>query len=45
MVEAGALEVPEEIMLEAIMFGHEEIKKSLLSKSRLWQRLVKKSYQ
>ena len=45
MVEAGALEVPEEIMLEAIMFGHEEIKKSLLSKSKLWQRLVKKSYQ
>lgn len=27
MVEAGALEVTEEIMLEAIMFGHEEIKK------------------
>jgi len=27
MVEAGALEVPEEIMLEAIMFGNEEIKK------------------
>jgi polyribonucleotide nucleotidyltransferase len=27
MVEAGADEVPEEIMLEAIMFGHEEIKK------------------
>ena len=27
MVEAGAKEVPEEIMLEAIMFGHEEIKK------------------
>ena len=27
MVEAGALEVPEEIMLEAIMFGHEEIKR------------------
>ncbi|ATP39397.1 polyribonucleotide nucleotidyltransferase [Solibacillus sp. R5-41] len=26
MVEAGALEVTEEIMLEAIMFGHEEIK-------------------
>lgn len=26
MVEAGALEVPEEVMLEAIMFGHEEIK-------------------
>ena len=27
MVEAGALEVPETVMLEAIMFGHEEIKK------------------
>jgi polyribonucleotide nucleotidyltransferase len=27
MVEAGAEEVSEEIMLEAIMFGHEEIKK------------------
>lgn len=27
MVEAGALEVPEETMLEAIMFGHEEIQK------------------
>ncbi|MBS4194031.1 polyribonucleotide nucleotidyltransferase [Lederbergia citri] len=27
MVEAGANEVPEEIMLEAIMYGHEEIKK------------------
>lgn len=26
MVEAGALEVPEETMLEAIMFGHDEIK-------------------
>lgn len=27
MVEAGAKEVPEDVMLEAIMFGHEEIKK------------------
>ncbi|KFL44383.1 polynucleotide phosphorylase [Lysinibacillus sp. BF-4] len=27
MVEAGALEVPEETMLEAIMFGHSEIQK------------------
>jgi len=27
MVEAGAQEVPEEVMLEAIFFGHEEIKK------------------
>ncbi|MCQ2553525.1 MAG: polyribonucleotide nucleotidyltransferase [Clostridia bacterium] len=27
MVEAGANEIPEDIMLDAIMFGHEEIKK------------------
>ncbi|NLD11660.1 MAG: polyribonucleotide nucleotidyltransferase, partial [Clostridiales bacterium] len=27
MVEAGANEVPEDVMLEAILFGHEEIKK------------------
>ncbi|WP_091583240.1 polyribonucleotide nucleotidyltransferase [Alteribacillus bidgolensis] len=27
MVEAGASEVPEETMLEAVMFGHEEIKR------------------
>ncbi|WP_027726010.1 polyribonucleotide nucleotidyltransferase [Tuberibacillus calidus] len=27
MVEAGAKEVPEEVMLDAILFGHEEIKK------------------
>nr|WP_200760823.1 polyribonucleotide nucleotidyltransferase [Effusibacillus dendaii] len=27
MVEAGAKEVPEDVMLEAIMFGHEEIKR------------------
>lgn len=27
MVEAGANEVPEEVMLEAIMYGHEEIKR------------------
>ncbi|WP_318504519.1 polyribonucleotide nucleotidyltransferase [Bacillus sp. T3] len=27
MVEAGAKEVPEEVMLEAIMFGHDEIKR------------------
>ncbi|WP_175614620.1 polyribonucleotide nucleotidyltransferase [Piscibacillus halophilus] len=27
MVEAGADEVPEDVMLEAIMFGHEEIKR------------------
>lgn len=27
MVEAGADEIPEEVMLEAIMFGHEEVKR------------------
>ena len=27
MVEAGANEVPEDVMLDAIMFGHEEIKR------------------
>ena len=27
MVEAGAKEIPEEVMLDAIMFGHKEIKK------------------
>lgn len=27
MVEAGAKELPEEVMLDAILFGHEEIKK------------------
>ncbi|MED4011552.1 polyribonucleotide nucleotidyltransferase [Priestia aryabhattai] len=30
MVEAGADEVPEEVMLEAIMFGHEQIKKLIV---------------
>lgn len=35
MVEAGALEVPEEIMLEAIMFGHEEIKKLIALQEKI----------
>ena len=29
MIEAGAKEVPDEVMFEAIMLGHEEIKKDL----------------
>jgi len=37
MVEAGADEVPEEIMLEAIMFGHEEIKKVVALQEQLVQ--------
>jgi len=35
MVEAGAEEVPEETMLEAIMFGHEEIKKLIAFQEKI----------
>ncbi len=35
MVEAGAQEVPEEVMLEAIMFGHEEIKKLITFQEKI----------
>jgi polyribonucleotide nucleotidyltransferase len=35
MVEAEAKEVPEEVMLEAIMFGHEEIKKVVALQEKL----------
>lgn len=35
MVEAGADEVPEEVMLEAIMFGHDEIKKVVALQEQL----------
>ena len=35
MVEAGAKEVPEEIMLEAIMFGHEEIKRLIAFQEKI----------
>ena len=35
MVEAGADEVPEEVMLEAIMFGHEEIKKFIAFQEKI----------
>ncbi|KIL41465.1 hypothetical protein SD70_06915 [Gordoniibacillus kamchatkensis] len=35
MVEAGAEEVPEEVMLEAIMFGHDEIKKIVALQEQL----------
>ncbi|SHN16766.1 polyribonucleotide nucleotidyltransferase [Gracilibacillus kekensis] len=37
MVEAGANEVPEEIMLEAIMFGHEEIKRLIAFQEEIIQ--------
>ncbi|MCC3357424.1 polyribonucleotide nucleotidyltransferase [Bacillus sp. REN16] len=35
MVEAGADEVPEEVMLEAIMFGHEEIKRLIAFQEKI----------
>lgn len=37
MVEAGADEVPEEVMLEAIMFGHEEIKRLIAFQEEIAQ--------
>ena len=44
MVEAGANEVSEEIMLEAIMFGHEEIKRLIAFQEEIVQKLVKKKW-
>lgn len=41
MVEAGALEIPEEIMLEAIMFGHEEIKKICIQQEEMAKEIGK----
>ncbi|MRX70640.1 polyribonucleotide nucleotidyltransferase [Bacillus lacus] len=35
MVEAGAEEVPEEVMLEAIMYGHEEIKRLIAFQEKI----------
>ncbi len=37
MVEARADEVPEEVMLEAIMFGHEEIKKLIAFQEKIME--------
>ncbi|MDG4655947.1 polyribonucleotide nucleotidyltransferase [Ectobacillus antri] len=41
MVEAGAQEVPEEVMLEAIMFGHEEIKRLIAFQEEIVQAIGK----
>ncbi|PAQ15924.1 polyribonucleotide nucleotidyltransferase [Bacillaceae bacterium SAOS 7] len=41
MVEAGADEVPEEVMLEAIMFGHEEIKRMIAFQEEIVQAIGK----
>lgn len=41
MVEAGADEVPEEVMLEAIMFGHNEIKRLIAFQEEIVQAVGK----
>ncbi|HHU51618.1 MAG TPA: polyribonucleotide nucleotidyltransferase [Firmicutes bacterium] len=41
MVEAGANEVPEEELLEAILFGHEEIKKLVAIQEEIQQEIGK----
>lgn len=41
MVEAGAQEVPEETMLEAIMYGHEEIKKIIAFQEEIVEKVGK----
>ncbi|AZB42984.1 polyribonucleotide nucleotidyltransferase [Bacillus sp. FJAT-42376] len=41
MVEAGADEVPEEVMLEAIMFGHEEIKRLIAFQEEIASQIAK----
>ena len=41
MVEAGAQEVPEEVMLEAIMFGHDEIKRLIAFQQEIVAQVAK----
>ncbi|MET3575304.1 polyribonucleotide nucleotidyltransferase [Bhargavaea ullalensis] len=41
MVEAGAQEVPESVMLEAIMFGHEEIKRLIAFQEEIAAEMAK----
>lgn len=41
MVEAGAQEVPEDVMLEAIMFGHEEIKRLVAFQEKIVEEVGK----
>ncbi|MEV9640189.1 polyribonucleotide nucleotidyltransferase [Mammaliicoccus sciuri] len=45
MVEAGAKEVSEEIMLEAIMFGHDEIKKLIAFQEKIAQEIGKEKFE
>ena len=39
MVEAGAREVPEDVMVEALLFGHNEIKKLCRLQKDMYQKL------
>ncbi|RST75525.1 polyribonucleotide nucleotidyltransferase [Siminovitchia acidinfaciens] len=43
MVEAGAEEVPEETMLEAIMFGHDEIKRLIAFQEEIAEQVGKEN--
>ncbi|WP_301108639.1 polyribonucleotide nucleotidyltransferase [Sporosarcina sp.] len=45
MVEAGAKEVSEDIMLEAIMFGHDEIKKMVAFQEQIVQEIGKEKFE
>ncbi|WP_080874716.1 polyribonucleotide nucleotidyltransferase [Oceanobacillus timonensis] len=45
MVEAGADEVPEDVMLEAIMFGHEEIKRLVAFQEEIVQAFAKEKFE
>jgi polyribonucleotide nucleotidyltransferase len=45
MVEAGADEVPEEVMLEAIMFGHEEIKRLVAFQEEIVKEIGKEKFE
>ncbi|AXH98745.1 polyribonucleotide nucleotidyltransferase [Sporosarcina sp. PTS2304] len=45
MVEAGAKEVSEHIMLEAIMFGHDEIKKLIEFQEKIAQEIGKEKFE
>ncbi|NLK07837.1 MAG: polyribonucleotide nucleotidyltransferase [Firmicutes bacterium] len=41
MVEAGAQEVPEEVLLDAIMFGHEEVKRIVAFQQKMVEEVGK----
>ncbi|WP_215141549.1 polyribonucleotide nucleotidyltransferase [Exiguobacterium qingdaonense] len=45
MVEAGASEVPEDVMLESILFGHDEIKKLVAFQSEIVEAVGKPKFE